>query len=167
MFSSLNCQISFNLWKHIGHTWSGWVIREQSSWWRSSNDTNMEPSRIPESITPWGASTIMIKKTTVEFIYEWSKKTPIILTARMSPFRNYRISKDYRNPSYIRSFHNYDQINHNWIHLRMAENTSHHVNCTDVTLPQLWISTDYRNPSYHGSFHNYDHYEWPKRTLII
>jgi len=114
-----------------------------------------------------GASTIMIKKPQLNSFTNGQKKTPIILTARMSPFRNYRISKDYRNPSYHRSFHNYDQINHNWIHLRMAENTSHHVNCTDVTLPQLWISTDYRNPSYHGSFHNYDHYEWPKRTLII
>src|SRR6266480_2924378 len=49
----------------------------------------MEPSRIPESITPWGASTIMIKKTTIEFIYEWPKIPPIMLTARMSPFRNY------------------------------------------------------------------------------
>src|SRR5207248_1161177 len=49
------------------------------------------------------------QKTTVEFIYEWSKKTPIILTARISPFPDYKISTDYRNPSYHGSLHNYDQ----------------------------------------------------------
>ena len=40
-----------------------------------------------------------------------TKKTYVILIARTSPFRNYRISMDYRNSLYHKSFHNYNQIN--------------------------------------------------------
>src|SRR6266480_8020857 len=109
----------------------------------------MEPSRIPESITPWGASTIMIKKTTVEFIYEWPKIPPIMLTARMSPFRNYE------SPRTTGIHHTMGASTITIITNGQKELSSYKPHGTSP-FPDYKISTDYRNPSYHGSLHNYD-----------
>jgi len=62
-----------------------------------------------------------------------TKKTYVILIARTSPFRNYRISMDYRNSLYHKSFHNYNQINP----FMNGQKKPDHINRADITLPQL------------------------------
>ena len=62
----------------------------------------------------------------------------------------------YRNSSYHGSFHDYDQINHSWIHLQMTKKTYVILIARTSPFRNYRISKDYRNPSYIRSFHNYD-----------